>query len=214
MSTQKVDKKVDSLVKLLSEEEGYSKASKFTHLELILYEVIKELRDEIDTLKKTVGEQALIISQIKEAKKSSFVDIVKGQSVEMKMVRNQLLNATAKETKDRQANEHNVIIIGIQESMETEVAKRIKEDLKSVEDFFVAVGLDEVEIFKTRRIKSKKPASTSQEILQVVLKSSEDQRKVLVRARYHAGEGFTEVFAREDRLKVNKLHLMLLIYCI
>ena len=117
----------------------------------------------------------------------------------MKMVRNQLLNATAKETKDRQANEHNVIIIGIQESIETEVAKRIKEDLKSVEDFFVAVGLDEVEIVKTRRIKSKKLASTVQGILQVVLKSSEDQRKVLARARYHAGEGFTGVFAREDR---------------
>ena len=61
MSTKKVDKKLDSLVKLLSEEEGYGKASKFTHLDFILYEVIKELRDEIDTLKKTVGEQALII---------------------------------------------------------------------------------------------------------------------------------------------------------
>jgi hypothetical protein len=66
----------------LSHEDGYKKASSFSTLDMVMYEVVKELRETISSLEVKIAAQDKIIIELKSGcgggnrNEVSFADIV------------------------------------------------------------------------------------------------------------------------------------------
>ncbi len=200
----------NDLTTLFSANAGYHVGS-WNDLDKVIHQVLWPLKAEIETLKKTSIEQAAQIMELQTKLKNSnttksFASCFSGNSKEQKQERSVLLNAAAKEGRDRKEKEFCVIVAGIPESKATEKETINRDDEANTQSFFNAVGGTDLKIKRVRRFRPSKTPSTDSAarpqpppLIQVVFESVEDQSRALKVARRHNNEEFKGAYAREDR---------------
>jgi hypothetical protein len=93
-------------------------------------------------------------------KTKSFASCFSGNSREQKQERSSILNAAAKEGRERKEKEFCVIVAGIPESKSYEKETIKREDEANTQSFFNAVGGTDLKIKRVRRFRPSKTSNT------------------------------------------------------
>ena len=131
-----------------------------------------------------------------------------------------VFHAISSEYKEKAKKEKNIVIFGIKESQQTDKAKIVEEDLKSIESVFDAIGLDKSKISKSFRLRSRdtsKPGALVVELESILYQKhilsissslsniEEYKNKVYINADLTFRERASLKLLLDERKKLNKI---------
>lgn len=200
------EKKIEESFLHLSKEEGYKKATTFKDLDQVLYYTVKQLREEIKSLRGTIDEQSKMIESLTEKinnqgadepNKKSFAQLFEVKSTKVEAA---FMSRIRKDLQEEGRIESNIIISGLKTSSQ-DIGDMETNDKNAVDDLLHHLEIERDNVVRQVRIKT---TNDQTNLILVEFKNTETRNKALRSATLRLGKSdkYKGVYVNKDKTRL------------